>query len=106
MTSRVSTLTANINERWRITGSVGHLYAAVSDGTRLEGRPRWKGSVMLSWEPAEDWLVTLTSKINGSFYDTAVPTGTVLLDGYTRIDAGVQWKMTDRIDLKLLLTNG
>ena len=98
-------LTAAINDRLRITGNVGYLDADVSGGTRLEGRPRWKAGVTLSWQPAEDWLVGVYGKINGAFYDTAVPTGTVLLDGYTRIDASVRWDMTDTIDVSLLLTN-
>ena len=98
-------LTAEINDRLRITGSVGYLDASVSDGTRLEGRPEWKGGATLSWQPAEHVLVSVHGKVNGSFYDAAVPTGVVLLDGYTRIDASVRWDMTDNIDMKLLLTN-
>ena len=92
-------------ESLRLNGNIGYLDANISDGTKLDHRPEWKGSVSMTWMPAEDWLVAIHGKINDDFYSLAIPSGVVLLDGYTRIDTSVHWKLSERIELKLLIDN-
>ena len=92
-------------ESLRLNGSIGYLNADISDGTKLDHRPEWKGAVSLAWTPAEDWLIAVHGKINGDFYSLAIPAGVVLLDGYSRVDTSVHWALSERFELKLLIDN-
>ena len=92
-------------ERIRLNGSIGFLDANISDGTKLDHRPDWKGGLSLTWMPAEDWLIAIHGKVNGDFYSLAVPIGVTLLDGYSRIDTSIHWKLSEKIELKLLIDN-
>ena len=98
-------VSVELNTRLRLNGKIGYLDAEVSDGTKLEHRPEWKGGLSLAWEPSESWLITINGKINDDFYGLAVPTGMILLDGYTRFDTSIRWSLSERIDLKLLVNN-
>ncbi|MBT7952653.1 MAG: TonB-dependent receptor [Gammaproteobacteria bacterium] len=100
-----ASFSAKLGSSVRFRGSASYLHTKVSDGSRLERRPKWKGAMGLSWQPAEAWLLTLQGNIKGDFYDAAIPTGEVILDGYTHIDSSIQWQMTKKIQLKLLLKN-
>ena len=92
-------------ERMRLNGSIGFLDANISDGTKLDHRPDWKGGLSLTWMPTEDWLIAIHGKVNGDFYSLAVPIGVTLLDGYSRIDTSIHWKLSEKIELKFLIDN-
>ena len=92
-------------ESLRLNGNIGYLDANISDGTKLDHRPEWKGGLSLTWTPAEDWLIAIHGKINDDFYSLAIPTGVVLLDGYSRIDTSIHWKLSEKIELKFLIDN-
>ena len=96
---------AALGSKLQFTGRVGYLDTKVNDGTRLERRPKWKGGATMQWKPDEKWLVTIQSHVRGEFYDSAIPTGGLLLDGFARIDAVIRWKATGKIDLKLNIDN-
>ena len=96
---------ADFSSTLRLNGSVGYLNTKSSGGARLERRPKWKGGLTLTWEPADAWLFSIEGHIKDDFYDNSVPTGQILLDGYTRFDAGIQWRLTEKIDVKLRIDN-
>ena len=49
--------------------------------------------------------MTLRGHVNGDFYDVSVPTGQILMDGFTHVDTSIQWAVNETIDLKLLVNN-
>ncbi len=95
----------DLNDRWNIHGNLAYLDTDTDDGTKLERRPEWKGSLTGTWQATDTLMLTARGVFNGDFYDVSVPTGLVELDGYTHLDFNAIWSLTDKIDVKLLLSN-
>lgn len=60
---------------------------------KLRRRPKLKGGFQLDYKPLNN--VSLLSRItfNGSYYDSSVPTGTVEMAGFARVDLALRWKI-------------
>ncbi len=71
----------------------------------LRQRPDWRGSLVLRWVPATDWLVHAAWSFVGETFDSSVPTGGLWLDGYERLDATLTWRPTEHLDLLLSVDN-
>lgn len=99
------TIRTRFNDELSLSGNIGYLDTDLSDGTKLERRPKWKGNLTLLRAPSEAWLVSVRGNVNGDFYDVSVPTGEVSLDGYTDIDLSIQRDLTEKVTLKLLVDN-
>ncbi len=99
------TIQVRLNDELSLSSNIGYLDTDVSDGTKLERRPEWKGNLTLLWVPSEAWLVSVRGNVNGEFYDVSVPTGEVSLDGYIDVDVSIQRALTEKVSLKLLVDN-
>ncbi len=73
--------------------------------TELRGRPQWRGGMTLHWQPSENWDLSLGVLRLTEFYESSVPTGLQLLDGYTRFDLSSQFKVTNALQLMVALDN-
>jgi vitamin B12 transporter len=98
-------LALNVSERLNIHGNLAYLDTETEDGTELERRPEWKGSLTGTWQATDSLLFTARGVYNGDFYDVSVPTGLVEMDNYTYLDATAIWSVTEKIDVKLMLSN-
>jgi outer membrane cobalamin receptor len=76
-----------------------------SSGTPLRGRPRWRGGVTLDWSPLDSLRVRLSALFVGSVPDASVPTGSVKLAGYERLDVVVSWTPWDWLELYAAVDN-
>jgi outer membrane cobalamin receptor len=76
-----------------------------SSGNQLRGRPRWRGGVTLDWSPLDALHVRLSALFVGSVPDASVPTGSVELSGYERLDAVVSWTPWDWLELYAAIDN-
>ena len=95
----------DLGDQFRISGRVSYLDTELSDGSKLEHRPKWKAGLTLGWEPSEVWLVTINGYAKDDYYSVAVPTGVTLLDGYSHIDARIRRRLSETMDLSLLVSN-
>jgi iron complex outermembrane receptor protein/vitamin B12 transporter len=79
----------------RLGGNISYLNADTGNSNvKLEHRPKWNGSVELSWKPTEALSVSARGVFNGRFFDSAIPTGLTQLGSYERLDANIQWAAT------------
>ena len=98
-------LSMEVNDDISLFGNLGYLDTDADDGTRLERRPDWKGSLTASWQATQRLLLTARGVFNDEFYDVAVPTGLVQLDSYSYLDANAQWSFSQNVSLKLMISN-
>jgi outer membrane cobalamin receptor len=84
---------------------IGYLNTRISDGSKMEHRPNWKGRVALNWRPRQELLVSVSGDGNDGAYSVSVPTGLTSLDGYFRVNAGLQWQFNDKLAIKFQLDN-
>jgi outer membrane cobalamin receptor len=71
----------------------------------LRQRPDWRGSVSVRWDASRDWLLDATWFYVGETFDSSIPTGGLMLDGYHRLDATVTWRPSETMDLLLAVGN-
>lgn len=71
----------------------------------LRQRPKWRGSVALRWSAAEDWQFDATWFHVGETFDSSIPTDSLMLDGYNRLDTTLTWRPTETIDLLVSVDN-
>jgi vitamin B12 transporter len=96
---------AALSSTLMLSGFVAYLETSVSDGSKLEHRPKWKSGLELSWRWTDDLLFNLSGYGNDGAYSLSVPTGLATLDGYVRVDAGLQWQFSDGYLLKFQVDN-
>ncbi|WP_405242530.1 TonB-dependent receptor plug domain-containing protein [Lentisalinibacter salinarum] len=83
-----------------------YLDLEVKDADReLLQRPDWRGSVSVRWRPAATWLLQSSWLYVGETFDSSVPTGQVVLDGYNRFDTTLTWRAADSTDLVFAVDN-
>jgi iron complex outermembrane receptor protein/vitamin B12 transporter len=77
----------------------------VDSNEPLRSRPRWRGGLIADWEFVQDWRWVTSVLSLDDFYESSVPTGEVLLGGYTRVDTSVSWQATEALSLGLAVDN-
>ena len=73
--------------------------------TPLRQRPDWRGSASILWNPADDWRLHATWMYQGETFDSSIPTGGLMLDGYNRVDTALTWMPMDGLNLLLSVDN-
>ncbi|AJP71391.1 TonB-dependent receptor plug domain-containing protein [Sphingomonas hengshuiensis] len=87
---------------WSGAGTI--TYLALDSATPLRGRPRWNGSLRLTWESGP-WRAEAALRGNSGFDDSAIPTGARITPGHAEADAGLRYRLRDRLALRLMLRN-
>lgn len=109
--SRVATrgiegeLSMPLSARLALSTQATYLDTDADDGVVLRSRPRWLGRVALDWTTAADHRLWAALRHSSRFHDSSIPTGTVLMDGFTTIEAGGDWRIAERLRLTATLTN-
>lgn len=94
-----------VNEHLSFAGTIGYLDAKLTDGTKLENRPRWTSQLSLQWQPVNDLRFSINAYAKDGFFDTSVPTGERMLAGYARTDARVFWAISEKVSIRFLVDN-
>ncbi|WP_448662526.1 TonB-dependent receptor plug domain-containing protein [Sphingomonas sp. CJ20] len=79
-------------------------YLALDSATPLRGRPRWNGNLQLAWEKGS-WRAETALRGNSAFDDSAIPTGARITAGHVEADAGLRYRLRDRLAIRLTLRN-
>ena len=74
-------------------------------GVTLRRRPEWKGSVILTYRPAEQFSLTGRFVVNDGYYDSAIPTGLLELEGFNQLDISAHWAVNDKTSLRVNMKN-
>lgn len=89
-------------EGGRVSGNYTYLEAEDrSTAAALPRRPRHRGVVVLELEPTKRWQATAT--VIG--VADRVDVGALALDDYVRVDLGLRWRATPRVELDLAIHN-
>jgi len=72
---------------------------------QLRQRPDWRGSASARWKPADRWQLQVTWLYVGETWDSSIPTGGLVLDGYHRVDAAATWSADASFDVVLAVDN-
>lgn len=72
--------------------------------TDLRRRPNWFGGASLQAK-VNAFDINLSIQSRDSFTDSSIPTGVVTLGGYTTVNLGAQWHVTEDLDLTLNVDN-
>ncbi len=95
-----------VSDEFSVAADVLYLDLDVKDApTTLRQRPDWRGSVSMLWSPADDWRVRAAWLYQGETFDSSIPTGSMMLDGYNRLDGTLTWYAADGISLVLAVDN-
>lgn len=84
---------------------VVYLDLEIDSPTPLRQRPDWRGSLAARWAASEDWQFDAAWMFVGETFDSSIPTGGLILDGYNRLDTTVTWRATEDMDWLLSFDN-
>lgn len=93
-------------ESLSLIGSIGYVDARVKPSDeRLRGRPDWRASLRADWRPVERLVLSLAVVTVDQIEDTSIPTGAMMLGGWTRLDFAAEWALTPQLDLMAAIDN-
>lgn len=108
---RVHTSGAEVGGSWQLTEwldarmDITYLDTDIKGSdSHLRRRPNWFGGIQLDAR-FDDLLVTVSADSRGKFYDSSIPTGEVLLSGYSDVALAIQWQLSDDLSLTFNLDN-
>jgi len=85
--------------------NVSVTYTDISSDVPLRGRPHWFGQAGLTWQLHRDIQLGATGRFNSEFFESAIPTGVIELNGHVELDAFAQWKLSDHVRLNIAVRN-
>jgi vitamin B12 transporter len=100
---------AEVEMRWRpsaafeLAGALTML--DIESPTPLRNRPRWQGTLRLTWRPNEDVDVTAQLRGNSDFFDASIPTGLIVAGGHIGVDLGLSHRFARRLRLDVAARN-
>lgn len=94
------------SEAWHFKGQVTYVQIDPKESPiPLRQRPKWRGSFEASWLPTSQWSLYATWLSVGKTYDFAIPTGGIMLGGYSRLDLNADWHPNERLSIGLAVDN-
>ena len=71
----------------------------------LRRRPKYKGSIKVSYQVMPALSLTARYTINDSYFDSSVPTGAIELDGFNQLDVSAHWQTHGNLTWRLHISN-
>jgi len=94
------------SEALRLSGHLSYLEADIRDSSaQLRGRPRWRGGAILDWEPVRDWQLVTSVLMLDDFHEVSIATGGLTLDGYTRVDTALKYRLREDVEVGVAIDN-
>lgn len=73
--------------------------------TKLRRRPEWKASLQMNYQPDDDLSVTARITYDDKFYDSSIATGSVTMDGFSRLDISAVWQLANDLNFRIIAQN-
>lgn len=84
---------------------IAYLDTDIKDSdSHLRRRPKWSGGIQLDAE-LDNLGLTLSVDSRDEFYDSSVPTGEILMGGYTEVALAARWQLNDNLNLTFNVDN-
>ncbi|WP_168171466.1 TonB-dependent receptor [Lacimicrobium sp. SS2-24] len=94
-----------LNEWLSVSLDFAYLDIDVKDSvSHLRRRPKWSGGIQLVAQ-RDSINITLSADSRGDFYDSSIPTGEILLSGYTEVALAARWHLSNNLSFSLSLDN-
>ncbi len=97
------TITADLATSAQI--SYNNIEVFSDDNTNLRRRPQWKASAQLRYMMLNKMSLVARANFNDDYYDSSIPTGMVKMNGFSRVDISMLWKVKDTISLRVNVNN-
>jgi len=99
-------LALQINARLAFRGHLSYSESDIRDSdVELRGRPKWRGGIIVDWMVNEKWRLLTSALVLDNFFESSIPTGSILVDGYERIDVSATWQANDSLSLQFAVDN-
>lgn len=93
------------NDRFQTSTYVTYSDYDTDPGVILRRRPEWTGGFSLLFKPNDLVFLNLAADYVGHVFDSSLPTGTVKLQGFTKLDVTWGYRLGERSELKVLCNN-
>ncbi len=95
-----------LNERLDLRGHLTYSDSDIRDSdAELRGWPNWRGGIIVDWTVNERWRLLSSFLILSEFFESSIPTGSVLLDGYERVDVSATWQACGKLSMQFAIDN-
>ncbi len=99
-------LALSLNERLDLRGHLTYSDSDIRDSdAELRGWPNWRGGIIVDWTVNERWRLLSSFLILSEFFESSIPTGSVLLDGYERVDVSATWQACGKLSMQFAIDN-
>jgi iron complex outermembrane receptor protein/vitamin B12 transporter len=99
-------LALSLNERLDLQGHLTYSDSDIRDSdAELRGWPNWRGGIIVDWMVNERWRLLSSFLILSEFFESSIPTGSVLLDGYERVDVSATWQACGKLSMQFAIDN-
>ncbi len=99
-------LNYRIDETLQLQAHATHLDLELRNSDApLKQRPDWRGGIALQWTPSDSWLIAASWLSIGDTLDSSIPTGTVTLDSYNRVDVTATYRQSESLNLLVSVDN-
>jgi outer membrane cobalamin receptor len=71
----------------------------------LRQRPDWRGGVGLAWQLRDNIALNASWLYVGESFDSSIPTGSLTLPAYHRVDVNLAWSVSPKFRLNLAIDN-
>jgi vitamin B12 transporter len=72
---------------------------------QLRNRPGWRGGIAVDWAPGDAWTFSGRLLFLDEYFDSSIPTGMLVLEGYERVDIAATWRASERVTWRFALDN-
>ncbi len=95
-----------LNERLDLRVHLTYSDSDIGDSdAELRGRPNWRGGIIVDWTVSERWRLLSSFLILSEFFESSIPTGSIHLDGYERVDVSATWQASDKLSVQFAVDN-
>jgi vitamin B12 transporter len=94
------------NEGLGFHGHVTYLKSDIRNSpVELRGRPEWRGGAVVDWKINDKWYLATSVLVLDEFYESSIPTGGQILDGYIRLDTALTYQPRENVAIHLAADN-
>ncbi len=72
---------------------------------QLRQRPEWRGGLGLAWQMRQSLALNASLLYVGDTFDTSIPTGSLTMAAYHRLDLNLAWAATPKLRLNFTVDN-
>ncbi|MBM3490534.1 MAG: TonB-dependent receptor [Alphaproteobacteria bacterium] len=89
-----------------VVGHLAYVETEIRDSAeRLRNRPKWRGGGKLQWQASPDLTASVSLLTVGQVFDSAIPTGDLVLAAHTTVNLAVTYRLAENLRLLAAIEN-